>query len=336
MKIPGVEEETRRRVILADVAREVGVSTATVSYVLNDSPGHTISAETQRRVLSVATKLGYERSIGRGFRRSRAEIAVLDASTFAPGSALSSAAGAFTRCLRDSGLTVIVHCDRSAEPTLTELVDAVAPVAVVSMGHSASTVSQSLRGLGIRHLATYDFSVLSGGKGWDHALGAEQVLHLAARGHRCIAFAHPDDARLRDVSQLRAAGAREAGEAFDLTGLIEFVSPDDDIIRLHVLAKLRAQHPALTAVAAYDDATAIGVIFALHQTGLPLPGGMAVMGADEIPFARHSVPALTTLRVDARRTGERMAKNLLHAMKGESLFVGDVEPEISVVSRASA
>ena len=48
-----------RRVTSADVARQAGVSRATVSYVLNAAPGQTISAETRERVLHVAAMLGY-------------------------------------------------------------------------------------------------------------------------------------------------------------------------------------------------------------------------------------------------------------------------------------
>jgi len=329
-------EDSQRRVILADIAREVGVSTATVSYVLNDAPGHSISAETQQRVLSVASKLGYKRSGVQGFRRGRCDVAVLDASTFSPGAALSSAIGAFDRSLREGGMMAIVRRGQPTEPGLPELVDAVAPVAVISMCHTTADAMVSLTAARVPHVSAYNFGSFNGGKGWDHALGEQQVLHLAARGHRCIAYAHTSDQRLRAVSRLRAAGAREAGEAFDLAGFVEFVSPEDDVSRLHLLARLRASHPRLSAVAAYDDEVAMALISTIHRMGLTVPDGMAVIGADELPLARLTVPALTTLGVDAGAVGERMAQNLLRERRGERRAFGDVEPEIRVVSRASA
>lgn len=56
-------EETRvrlPRVRSVDVAREAGVSQATVSYVLNNDPRQSIPEETRARVLEVARKLGYQ------------------------------------------------------------------------------------------------------------------------------------------------------------------------------------------------------------------------------------------------------------------------------------
>ncbi len=48
-----------RRATSADVAQRAGVSRATVSYVLNDRPGHSISEATREKVLAAADELGY-------------------------------------------------------------------------------------------------------------------------------------------------------------------------------------------------------------------------------------------------------------------------------------
>lgn len=57
-----MDEPTKRknRVTIKDVARAADVSIATVSYVLNNAPGHTISEETRKKVLQFANILGYE------------------------------------------------------------------------------------------------------------------------------------------------------------------------------------------------------------------------------------------------------------------------------------
>ena len=57
-----MDEPTKRktRVTIKDVAKAADVSIATVSYVLNNAPGHTISEETRKKVLQFANILGYE------------------------------------------------------------------------------------------------------------------------------------------------------------------------------------------------------------------------------------------------------------------------------------
>src|ERR1700754_4834591 len=56
---PVPEASARRRVTAADVARVAGVSRATVGFVLNRTPGQTISASTRERVLEASVRLGY-------------------------------------------------------------------------------------------------------------------------------------------------------------------------------------------------------------------------------------------------------------------------------------
>src|ERR1700755_2909875 len=66
---------TPRRITSADVARLAGVSRATVSYVLNDTPHQTISAGTRPRVLNPPTRLGYAPSAAaRTLRTGRSDV----------------------------------------------------------------------------------------------------------------------------------------------------------------------------------------------------------------------------------------------------------------------
>ena len=53
------EKSVRKQVSVRDVAREAGVSPATVSYILNDTPGLSFTPETRQRVLAAAEKLHY-------------------------------------------------------------------------------------------------------------------------------------------------------------------------------------------------------------------------------------------------------------------------------------
>lgn len=331
-----VGEKGARPVVLADVARAVGVSTATVSYVLNGTPGHSISLETQQRVRAQASKLGYDGArLARSRRKNGPPVVVLETSGVI-GYGARSAAEAFSTRLHVNGIRVIAHPLPLSPLTLIELVDLVLPTAVVAMGTLSADLKTSLHDLGVQHLICYDFRALGAGRGWDRAFGEKQVLHLAARGHRHVAYAHPPQKVLRPSASLRALGAASACEEFGMARPVEFVSEDDDVARLYTLARLHANHPEVTAVAAYDDDVAAAILHSLRQMCLVPPAKMAVMGVDDIPVARHLVPALTTIRVDASKTGARMAQKLLEGLGFTRPSSGSFDPEITVVSRDSA
>ena len=67
-----------RRATAADVARSVGVSRATVGYVLNDTPGQTISATTRDKVIETARTLGYRpRAAAQALATGRTHLVLL-------------------------------------------------------------------------------------------------------------------------------------------------------------------------------------------------------------------------------------------------------------------
>ena len=69
----------RHRATMRDVARASGVSPATVSFVMNDTPGQTISPETRTKVRRAAAELGYTaHPIARALREGASRIIVLD------------------------------------------------------------------------------------------------------------------------------------------------------------------------------------------------------------------------------------------------------------------
>jgi LacI family transcriptional regulator len=67
------------------------------------------------------------------------------------------------------------------------------------------------------------------------------------------------------------------------------------------------------AIACANDQTALGVIYALAEHGLDVPGDVAVTGFDDLPFARHLRPQLTTVRQPIQEIGAK-AFEVLHSM----------------------
>src|SRR4029078_12763464 len=72
-----------------------------------------------------------------------------------------------------------------------------------------------------------------------------------------------------------------------------------------------------TALFSWDDVAAIGVIRALLDAGLRVPGDVSVVGFDDIQSAAYHNPTLTTLRQPLRRMGELSVEILLREVSGD-------------------
>ena len=147
----------------------------------------------------------------------------------------------------------------------------------------------------------------------DNAHGAYLITrHLLDLGHRRLAFlgAPPDP-----VSSARLAGFRkalaEAGVAFDAKDHVDagYTSALASTAITRYLARRARALP--TAIVAINDEAAIGALQALRAAGLQVPGDVSVTGFDDIPWALHSVPPLTTMRVPRREMGRVAAQTLM-------------------------
>jgi DNA-binding LacI/PurR family transcriptional regulator len=85
-----------------------------------------------------------------------------------------------------------------------------------------------------------------------------------------------------------------------------------------------------TAVLTGNDQAAIGLLGALWQRGLAVPGDVSVVGFDDVPEAPYLVPPLTTVRQDFDALGRRCLDVLLARMRGEEPDVQRVEPSLVV------
>src|SRR5690625_350369 len=93
-----------RRTTVTDVAREAGVSQATVSYVLNKTPGQRLTPQTIKRVEEAAARLGYVRNrAAQALARGANNFAVLDMSDFVTRESAAALAAPMVKILRRAG-----------------------------------------------------------------------------------------------------------------------------------------------------------------------------------------------------------------------------------------
>jgi DNA-binding LacI/PurR family transcriptional regulator len=305
---------TKPRVTISDVAAASGVSRATVSFVLRDSPGQTISAATRERVRRTARDLGYvPHAIARALREGTSRIVVLIIDAALDGNyARSYVAGLDAELAAHDHVLVVRYSHRDAPSPHSDqrqqqdqlLIDTLSPRAVLRFGEP--------------YLTGHELD--DSGGGWRDGLAAHvaaQLGHLAGRGHTRIALALPDrDTPLRAVRQ---RFADQAAAALGLPPLPPLTLPGSrsnaqSSSRTDPAVSLReflAAHPGITAAAAFDDDVALRVLAAMHSLGLAAPADLAVIGFDDNGYGALTSPTLTTVHIDAEAHGRQAARAVL-------------------------
>ncbi|WP_420638156.1 LacI family DNA-binding transcriptional regulator [Candidatus Poriferisocius sp.] len=325
-----------RRPTIRDVAEFAGVSTATVSNVVN---GHAhVRDRTKQRVLDAIEVLGYQ--------ASRAARSLPAGRTFLLG-----------YCLPDdtspnAALDVFLHhvVSTAARADLEVLLftqknrDRVQPYAEMLRRGGADGFVLSgidyedprvefLRQRGIPFACfgrVGDDSVIS--VDVDGAAGIRAaVSHLHAVGHERIAFVGwPEGSATGDD---RCGGFVSATAELGLEGGRVVRTVDDFDLARKLVPALVAEHQP-TAVVCVSDTVALGVMSGLRDEGL-MPGAeIAVAGFDDVPAASLSAPSLTSVRQPMDRVGSLLVERLVGRLTGEGTS-GSVLVEPDLIVRES-
>lgn len=288
-------------VTIKDVAREAGVSVASVSRALNGTGG--VTAETEQRIREVATRLRY---VPHGAARSLITRRTHTVGTLLPdmyGEFFSELIRGIDLAARARGLHLLVSSAHDgveeAAAALRTMRGRVDGMIILSPRADAAFLRANLP----ESLPTVllnspvqepPYSVLNiDNRGGAYAM----VRHLAvAGGYRDIAFIagpeHNFDARERE------RGYREAMAEFAADAPLRVLSGDfTEESGYRAGQQLLTMTPRPRAVFAGNDMMAIGCLLALQEAGLNVPGDVAVAGFDDIPIARYVSPTLTTVRV---------------------------------------
>jgi len=327
-------DSTTRRVTSADVARLAGVSRATVSYVLNDTPHQTISAATRGRVLEAATNLGYAPSAAaRALRTGRSDVVLCLLPDWPIGPEIGTLLGNLSTELARSGLTFVAHPGSHPDRPIADLWKAITPAAVLAFTDFSAAEITAMRAAGVALVV----GLLGRGTSARRELevpqqhvGRLQAEHLAAAGHTAIGYAYPDDDRVRVFAEPRLEGARRACAA----GLSVRIVPLDPAAAAGAVRRWRED--GVTGVCAYNDEVAMAVLAGMRRLGLRAPADLAVIGVDDIPAARLAAPALTTVTTDQAAVAAHLAATVLATIHGREAPATELTEIVAVVRRESA
>jgi LacI family transcriptional regulator len=308
-------------VTISDIARRAGVSKVTVSRVLNNRPD--VSAETRERILRLVNELRYAPDArARGLTHRRSGIVGLLMDDLATPFMLASIRGV-ERVTRQHGYQLILaDSDGSLAQERASLrlfrehrVDGIIVMpcqfqspAVLELQHDQVPIVLMNRRLRDANLD----AVLNDNR----LVGRMGTLHLGRTGRRRIGLI----LRRRYISTYfdRLWGYRQAlkelGLPFDKS-LVMKIEETFEGSRAATHRLLRLPDPP-DAIFAYNDGVALGVLRALQESGLSVPGDVAVLGGDPLDGGDQLWVPLTTIAPMRTTIGERAAHLLLNRIAG--------------------
>lgn len=326
-------------VTIKDVARAAKVSVATVSRALN---GHSNVAEDARnRVVVAARELRYTpHAAARSLSSRRSHmLGVVLPDLY--GEFFSELVRGIDQAAREHGLHLLVssyhgHPEEQGE-ALRAMRGRVDGLLVMSpYAATPAAIAEDLAALPVVLINTQTASDGTVALNVDNYGGAvTMVEHLVDTGHRRIAFITGPEDNFDAHERLR--GYRDALKRL-LPEAQEWILPGDfDEASGHRAGLVLANAPTRPdAVFAANDMMALGCLFAFAQSGVSVPGQVALAGFDDIPLARYVHPGLTTMRVNIAEVGDRAVRMLLSQLGNDSAHkVANVTMTPELIARES-
>ena len=297
-------------VTLVQVAREAGVSTATVSFVVNGTKP--VSPAVEQRVRTAIRTLGYQPSHTAQALRTGRSVALGLLIPDLTNPFFPKLAQSIEQEARRRGYAVLLsdsHDDPElqAEALTTFARRGVDALLVVPAVGTAQRLQAALP-LILIDREVEDHPMVQSDKVQGGRLAAA---HLMALGHReVVILAGPDrhgepGERVQGMlEEIGRAGARLPATA------LHYSSYGVEDGRAGAYALLDA-HPGATALLAANDTLALGALSAAQSRGLDVPGDLSLVGFDDISWAALSSPALTTVRQDTQALARRAVEQAL-------------------------
>ncbi len=296
-----------KRISLKMVAERVGLSTAAVSRVLNESPAaKSIPKATQERILSAARQLNYQpNQLARSLRRGRSHTVGVLVPEVSEGYATLVLAGLEQGLLQAGYFYYLISHHHRAD--LIEQSQIMLAERAVDGIIAIDTALQRYRPLPTVTISCPDKHEWVTNIVLNHKRAAELAIgHLTGLGHRHIALikgqAFSSDTEPRWQAIQHAAAKANLKLNPELMAQLEGDSPSHDP-GYFAAQRLLASKAPFTAIFAFNDVSAIGAIRAVREAGLRVPQDVSVVGFDDVQSAAFQNPALTTVRQPLRTMG---------------------------------
>ncbi len=335
-------EPATPRMTLKALASYLQLSPTTVSFVVNRSPlARTISSQTQKRIWDAVLKFNYRPNIFARYLHTKRTFSIAVLLSDVSDEFSAALIGGIDSCVTENDYFYFIVNHRGIPEMLEKSPDILLDRAVEGMIFIGTQIKRALpvpivticditEGPEVTHIAVDNVKAA--------LLGME---HLLTLGHKKIAVIKgpqgngaTDDRWKHIVEVAQLNGIRiDPSHTVSLEGY-----PTGNNITMsengyQAAQKLLAQSRSFTAVLAFNDASAIGAIRAFVDAGLRIPEDISVVGFDDIPQARYTIPRLTTIRQPLERMGRLAATILLKKIEGRGVDDPEVlriDPELIV------
>lgn len=330
------------RMRVTDVAKRAGCAPATVSRAINNPDK--VSPEKRSRVEKAMRELGYVRNhAARALRSQRSNmvgvlIPTLDYAIYAR---LVSAANTRLSAAGVSTLIATFGYDLDAELREARLLLERGAEALILVGDChRPKLYNLLDQFGVPFVNTYTFDPQSAYPtvGFDNSASAAIVArHLVHLGHRKIGvisgITKDNDRTTKRLEGIRAELARHNVTLDDRMVIESPYSISDGKKACALLLSRDASRP--TAIICGNDILALGALVECEARGLAVPGDISIVGFDNIEFATHSNPPLTTIDVPAGDMGIAAADYILGKLGGDEVAMHN-SVEVKLILRSSS
>jgi DNA-binding LacI/PurR family transcriptional regulator len=324
-----------KKVTIKDVAEAAGVSTQTVSRVINSRPD--VSPETRQRVQKVIKELGYSpnvlaRSLVKG-RSNTIGVVGWGLGYFGPTSILKGV----EQKTNELGFSLLLSLIDDFEPSrINDIMDNLLSRQVDGIiwavpGNDSMVGQLSSR---FKHV-TVPVVFVNKSKSDDDIVvdldnqygGRLATEHLIEQGYHCVGIiTGPCDwweAQKRQDGWREVMGERDVPDLEMLEVVGDWSASSGEV----GLRQLLAKSPQIDAVFASNDQMALGALQAARDMGIRVPDDLGIVGFDDISEAAYFYPPLTTIRQDAETLGAMAVDqmcNIIRAREAGEVYKPDV------------
>jgi LacI family transcriptional regulator len=330
-----------KRLTMAQIAGEIGVSTTTVSKVLNNLPG--VGAETRTRILQIIQENDYvQNHAARHLRKGQSGLIDLVLMRLEGGYDLGILHG-IQAVLKENSHRLVMFATNENEQTeqqwLRRLLDQSTDGVLLLLPYEQGGIAQSLWeqkipfiAIGDRNEPATTFPTI-GSTIWLGGYTATE--YLISLGHKRIGIITGPLHLM--TSRARLAGYREALERAHIPIDAALICEGNYLLGNGIEQTSYLLHLAdpPTAIFTFNDAQATGVYQALYQHNIHIPEEMSVIGFDDVTYTSQMAPPLTTIHQPLEEIGKIATNMVWRLIDGQPLDSNHVELSTSLIVRQS-
>lgn len=329
---------------IKDIARQAGVSTATVSNVINGNH-HKVSQATIEKVQGIIAEMGYSPSAtARSLASKESRIIgvvvpnLSEEEAFSINAYTTQAVGRLEQYVRKKGYYLMIRSVRKCEE-IVPVVSGWNVDGVIFLGAFRSEVEriESLLKVPTIYVDTYapDLGIANVGIN-DRKGGYLMGKYLLDKGHRRIAFVGPS-VESPGVIQQRYRGFCAALEEQGLEMAADqiFVAETRGQSGIETGMKIASSEQDFTAVAAMSDMLALGIMVGLRRGGRRVPEDVSVIGFDNLTACEYTYPTLTTIGQNIDEKCDLVCKHLFEMIKKKEKTPVNEVLDVELIERQS-